>query len=62
MRKRSVSAKVIEVIQVKTFIGDGTDKNPYHGVTEFWSLSGELLAVTEPPVASEQLSCSRQEL
>lgn len=47
MEKRSSSARVISVVEVKTFIGNGTSDSPYQAVTEYWSLQGELLAVSK---------------
>lgn len=47
LTRRSDGAKVIKVVEVKTWVGRGTDEEPYQSITEYWSLSGELLAVRE---------------
>lgn len=41
------SVRVISVVEVTTTVGDGTPGNPMRTVTEYWSLSGERLAVKE---------------
>ena len=45
---RSRSVKVVEVVQVVTTKGNGTDEDPNRVITEYWSLDGELLAVVDP--------------
>ncbi len=44
---RSISAKVIPVIEVKTVIGKGTDQDPVRCIREYWTFNGDLLAVNE---------------
>lgn len=44
---KSDSAKVMQVIQVQTVTGQGTEENPYRCIIEYWSLDGKLLAVQE---------------
>lgn len=44
------SARVIQVIEVRTKVGSGTEKDPNRIVTEYWSLDGKLLAVNDPEV------------
>lgn len=48
--KRSISkgAHVIQVIEITTTAGDGTDQNPFRIITEYWSFDGKLLAVSDP--------------
>lgn len=43
-----MSAKLVEVIEVTTTYGKGTDENPFRSVTEYWSTKGFLLAVNDP--------------
>lgn len=42
------SAKMIEVIEVKSLAGDGTNESPFYEVTEYYSEDGELLARHNP--------------
>ena len=42
------SAKVIEVIEVVTKAGRGTEQDPTRIITEYWSKEGKLLAVSDP--------------
>lgn len=42
------SAQLMEVIAVTTSVGNGTLDNPNRIITEYWSKSGELLAVNDP--------------
>ncbi len=44
------SAKVIQVIEVMSNIGKGTEADPNRVVIELWSLDGNLLAVNDPCV------------
>ena len=44
---KSDSARVIQVVEVKTTRGRGTADEPFSAVVEYWSLEGELLAVRE---------------
>lgn len=37
-------ARLIEVLQVKSIIGDGTHESPVVEITEYYSKDGELLA------------------
>ncbi len=46
--ERADSAKVISVIAVELTVGAGVDDDPVRKVTEYWSLSGERLAVNDP--------------
>lgn len=48
MKAKSGSAQVIEVIEVKTTAGKGTETDPYRIITEYWSKDGQLLAVSDP--------------
>lgn len=41
-------ARVIEVVQVRSLAGDGTNENPFYEVTEYYSFGGELLARHNP--------------
>lgn len=41
------SVRVISVVEVTTTVGDGTPGNPSRTVIEYWSLSGERLAVSD---------------
>jgi len=41
--------ELIQVIRTRlTLKGNGKEDNPYHLVTQYWSLDGELLAEVEP--------------
>lgn len=51
-RKGSRSAALIRVIAVQTAVGSGTESDPNRIITEYWSLSGELLAVNDPESSS----------
>jgi len=44
----AAGAKVIQVIETRTFVGTGTEENPNRYVTRYWSLDGELLAEADP--------------
>ena len=44
----SRSARLVEVIEVRTCVGKGTQENPKRIVTEYWSKEGKLLAVSDP--------------
>lgn len=44
----SRSARLVEVIEVRTCVGKGTEENPKRIVTEYWSKEGKLLAVSDP--------------
>lgn len=41
-------AKVIQVIEVEITRGKGTEDSVMRGVTQYWSLDGELLAENDP--------------
>lgn len=43
-----MSAKVIEVIEVKTTIGKGVVGNPYREIIEYYTLDGKLIAHNDP--------------
>lgn len=47
-KAKSMSAQLIEVIEVKTSAGKGTESNPNRIITEYWSKEGVLLAVNDP--------------
>lgn len=51
-RKGSRSAALMRVIAVQTAVGSGTESDPNRIITEYWSLSGELLAVNDPESSS----------
>ena len=42
------SAKVIQVIKTISRAGEGTNADPNRFVTEYWSLEGVLLAISDP--------------
>ena len=44
---KSRSARLVEVVEVKTPKGEGTDKDPMRIITEYWSKDGQLLAVND---------------
>lgn len=44
----SKAAQLVEEIVVTTAIGRGTAEDPLRVITEYWSKSGELLAVNDP--------------
>jgi hypothetical protein len=46
-----VSAKLIQVIEVSTTRGTGTQLDPVRTVTQYWSTDGELLAERDPEQA-----------
>lgn len=37
------SAKIEEVIAIRTVTGDGTEKSPYTAMTQYWTKSGKLI-------------------
>lgn len=45
---KSRSVQLVEVIEVKTSAGMGTESDPGRIITEYWSKDGELLAVNDP--------------
>lgn len=47
---KSRSVQLVEVIEVKTSAGKGTESDPVRIVTEYWSKDGVLLAVNDPEV------------
>lgn len=51
-RKGSRSAALVRVIAVETVVGSGTESDPNRVIKEYWSLSGELLAVNDPESSS----------
>lgn len=50
-RRGSKAAQLVEVIVVTTAIGQGSAEDPMRVITEYWSKSGELLAVNDPQVS-----------
>lgn len=44
------SARVIQVIEIVTLAGDGTDESPLYEVHQYWSLDGRPLAKSAPPI------------
>ena len=42
------SAKIISVIETEAIAGYGIEEDPVRPVKQYWSLSGELLAVSDP--------------
>lgn len=42
------SAKVIAVIETEAIAGRGTEEDPVRSVKQYWSVTGELLAVNDP--------------
>lgn len=42
--RRCESAKVIQVIETKSFVGRGVESDPCRITTQYWSFEGELLA------------------
>ena len=44
-------ARVIQVIEVEVTRGKGTEDSVMRGVTQYWSLDGELLAENDPLVS-----------
>lgn len=58
---RADSAKVISVIAVELTAGTGVDGDPVRKVTEYWSLSGERLAVNDPYYAGGMERASSKE-
>jgi hypothetical protein len=43
-------ARVIQVIETEEKRGKGVEDDPIRGVTQYWSLDGELLAENDPVV------------
>lgn len=43
-------AKVIQVIETEITRGKGVEGDPLRGVTQYWSLEGDLLAEADPMV------------
>lgn len=50
LKKIVKSARIIEVIEVYTLIGNGTDDDPNRIRKEYWSKDGELLALNDPEI------------
>lgn len=44
-------AKVIQVIEVEITRGKGVEGDVFRGVTQYWSLGGDLLAEYDPCIA-----------
>lgn len=42
------SAKVIQVIEIRTIRGTGTESNPVREVTQYWDLDGRKLSEHDP--------------
>lgn len=55
MEFKSQSARLVEVIEVKTAKGEGTDKDPMRIITEYWSKDGKLLAVNDSYLDLDEL-------
>ena len=55
MDAQSRRARVIEVIEVKTARGKGTDKDPMRIIAEYWSKDGKLLAVNDSYLDFDEL-------
>lgn len=49
------SVRLIEVIEVKSLAGDGTDEHPFYEVTEYYGPDGELLARHNPLKPDKEL-------
>lgn len=45
---KSHGARTVEVIEVLTVAGAGTEEDPKRVITEYWSKDGTLLAVNDP--------------
>ena len=58
MEAKSCSAQIVEVIEVKTVKGKGTDKDPMRIIVEYWSKDGQLLAVNDPNFNLSELQSS----
>lgn len=41
--KGTESVKVIQVIETKSTIGSGTEKDPFRPINQYWDLEGNLL-------------------
>ena len=54
MSAKSRSVQLVEVVEVKTAAGKGTEDNPCRIVTEYWSKDGVLLAVSDPEVTAPE--------
>ncbi len=48
LKHKSDTVNIIQVIEVKTVLGNGEKENPFRNITEYWSLTGDLLAVNDP--------------
>ena len=49
-----VQAKVIQVIEVKFTVGDGTSNNRYREVTRLLTLDGKLICEIDPQTISSE--------
>ncbi len=47
-RMRIGKAEVIQVIRVSVVVGEGMLKDPCRNATQYYSLDGELLAISDP--------------
>lgn len=47
-------AKVIQVIKTVVLKGAGIESDPYRDVTMYWSLNGDLLAICDPCLITQQ--------
>ena len=47
-RMRIGKAEVIQVIRVSVAVGQGVEKDPCRNAAQYYSLDGELLAVSDP--------------
>ena len=42
------SARIVEVIETRSLMGEGTESDPCRTVTQYWHRSGVLIATVDP--------------
>ena len=47
MKNGTVEVEVIQVIKTKTAVGNGTEQAPNRYEIKYWSMDGQLLAVSD---------------
>lgn len=45
---RTQTVRVVQVVETRTLVGEGTDQDPYTTVTEYWSFEGQRLGLLDP--------------
>ena len=42
------SARIVEVIETRSLMGEGTTYDPYRAVIQYWHKNGDLIATIDP--------------